>query len=172
MAVPTTPPELRPCGRPRAGARRRRLDDAGRVPLVGMLRLPVGFVGAETRPYSHTCAVPCGLVWFKAVQFRKVLRVSSLQESCATLDHHRTQRNNVGLPHQYRVDPRNQNDRPRHTGRRQPEHMRSEQLHRLARSQRPRSIRIKTTEPDDSGEPQVGNGSALVRIWTRSADRK
>ena len=82
--------------RPRFGARHRRPDDAGRVPLVGILKLPVGFVGANEAA-RDTCAIPFTLVWSTVVRYRKALPVSSLNKLRATLNHRRTLRNNVDL---------------------------------------------------------------------------
>ena len=117
--------------------------DAGREPLVGILRLPFGCVGAESGRYGHSCVVLLALVWSKAVHCRKALPVSSLQYPCATLNHHRTRRSNVGLQHRDNIDSRNQNGPTRTHGTRTTGRMRAAQPHRSRRSQRPRSIRLE-----------------------------
>ena len=122
-------------------------------------RLPNRF-SVRREVVREACAVLLALVPFRDVNYRKALQVSSLYDVCATLDLHRTQRNNVGRQHQDRGGPRNQdhvdphpdhNDRPGPHGTRNIGAMRSEQSHRRTSIPTTRVHPIRATAADDNG---------------------
>ena len=105
------PSQRHPSGRPlnasvRSGPRRRRLDDAGRVPLSAFEA-----TSRYRRRRNEGCtAIPVPsrsrFVWSTAVYCRKAFLVSSLQDLRATLHHHRPWPSN-GLGNQDRDGPPN-----------------------------------------------------------------
>ena len=115
-------------------------------------------VSARKRGVADACAVLFVLVPSGKVHCRKALLVSGLHGLHATLGPVRCGAEQRPSP---APGPRRPSEPgpPRRTRRGHPEHMRSEQAHRPARSQQPPSIRA--TGADDSGESQVGNGAAL-----------